>query len=343
MKAWIDIDCAPRTANFRRKFVNAIFAIVTVSKLNANTWDRGFLHRTRVVVVIRIRGNAFHSCCASIAAQEFLDGGGRLGFNPHARYCSGHSDHTTGRGPWHSRTKSQSGNGSRNGLSRLPFDRENDTESGNARVLPLIRPSAGTDPRPSRPRKERPQSREKNDHNIAELAEEERNEDTATAAVQTLPKALSTSTFHQRGNRRTLHLGLAPLRQRNRRRSNGQHEQCSRGAAGNVLHPSRTRSSRTHQSSDGMNSPRPHRRLCASGGRHQRYRQDRHPRRGTHRHPPHTVSDGPCAPEPPMPPCRKIWRCSPVSVTPSQPAPRPERFSGTIGVVLFVTDKGERS
>ena len=109
---------------------------------------------------------------------------------PRARYCSGHSDHTTGRGPWHSRTKSQSGNGSRNGLSRLPFDRENDTESGNARVLPLIRPSAGIDPRPSRPRK--------NDHNIAELSEAERNEDTATAAVQSLPKALSTSTFHPR-------------------------------------------------------------------------------------------------------------------------------------------------
>ncbi|MET3953590.1 hypothetical protein ABIE52_000456 [Rhodococcus sp. OAS809] len=30
-------------------------------------------------------------------------------------------------------------------------------------------------------------------------------------------------------------------------------------------------------------------------------------------------------------------------MTPSQPAPSPERFSGTIGVVLFVTDKGERS
>ncbi|MBY6382463.1 MULTISPECIES: hypothetical protein [Rhodococcus] len=64
--------------------MNAIFAIaiVTVSKLNANTWDRGFCIALAVVVVIRIRGNAFHSCCASIAAQEFLDGGGRLGFNP---------------------------------------------------------------------------------------------------------------------------------------------------------------------------------------------------------------------------------------------------------------------
>lgn len=63
--------------------LGATIAIVIISKLNMNKRDRGFYIALAVsVVVISILGNAYHAYHAAVAAREFIDGGGDLGFNP---------------------------------------------------------------------------------------------------------------------------------------------------------------------------------------------------------------------------------------------------------------------
>ena len=63
--------------------LGATIAIVIISKLNMNKRDRGFYIALAVsVVVISILGNAYHAYHAAIAAREFIDGGGDLGFSP---------------------------------------------------------------------------------------------------------------------------------------------------------------------------------------------------------------------------------------------------------------------
>lgn len=63
--------------------LGATIAIVIISKLNMNKRDRGFYIALAVsVVVISILGNAYHAYHAAVAAREFIDGGGDLGFSP---------------------------------------------------------------------------------------------------------------------------------------------------------------------------------------------------------------------------------------------------------------------
>ncbi len=105
--------------------LGATIAIVIISKLNMNKRDRGFYIALAVsVVVISILGNAYHAYHAAIAAQESIDGGGRPWVHStRARYCSGHCDHSAGPGLGVHARNHNPGEGSRNGLRRLPFDR----------------------------------------------------------------------------------------------------------------------------------------------------------------------------------------------------------------------------
>lgn len=61
----------------------ATIAIVILSKLKVNRWDKRFYIALAVgVVAISILGNAYHAFHAAVAAQATVDSGGALGFIP---------------------------------------------------------------------------------------------------------------------------------------------------------------------------------------------------------------------------------------------------------------------
>jgi hypothetical protein len=159
--------------------LGATIAIVIISKLNMNKRDRGFYIALAVsVVVISILGNAYHAYHAAIAAQESIDGGGDLGFTPLAPAIAAAIaiiPPALVLAFTHGITILVKAVGMAYAAYRSIV--ENATDSDEAKTV-------APDLTASREAARAPQSREKNDHNVAELVEAERHEDTTSVAPQ---------------------------------------------------------------------------------------------------------------------------------------------------------------
>lgn len=156
--------------------LGATIAIVIISKLNMNRRDRGFYIALAVsVVVISILGNAYHAYHAAISAREFIGGGGDLGFIPLAPAIAAAIaiiPPALVLAFTHGITILVKAVGMAYAAYRAIV--ENATDSGHAK-------SVSTDLTVNRD----PHSRGKTAHNVADLVEAERNEDTTIAVTQT--------------------------------------------------------------------------------------------------------------------------------------------------------------
>ena len=160
--------------------LGATIAIVIISKLNMNKRDRGFYIALAVsVVVISILGNAYHAYHAAMAARGFIDGGGDLGFSPLAPAIAAAIaiiPPALVLAFTHGITILVKAVGMAYAAYRAVV--ENATDSEHAK-------SVATDLTISREPTRDPNSREKTAHNVAELVEADRNEDTTSAVTQT--------------------------------------------------------------------------------------------------------------------------------------------------------------
>ncbi|RAL30928.1 DUF2637 domain-containing protein [Rhodococcus sp. AQ5-07] len=160
--------------------LGSTIAIVILSKLKMNRRDRGFYIALAVsVVVISILGNAYHAYHAAITARELINGGGDLGFSPLAPAIAAAIaiiPPALVLAFTHGITILVKAVGMAYAAYRAIV--ENSTDSENAK-------SVATDLTLSREPVRDPHAREKNDPNVAELVEAERNEDTTTADTQT--------------------------------------------------------------------------------------------------------------------------------------------------------------